>query len=299
MFLNSSSFNQPIGSWDVSSVTNMVDMFDNSGVSTENYDNILIGWSSQVLQSNVTFGAEALTYCSGADARQNLIDTYEWVIVDAGLSAPTTQASSAVFETETSSTLNLTSFLAPSGGADAYAIYINDTNSFTAPVDGDEPTGDLSWNDAGQQAIYVGISSSPNITVSDLDPGTQYFFQIYAYNDCSGTKSYETTGLNTTDTTAQVVLTILGLTGDDKVYDGTNAAAATSTETLVGVEPGDDVFLGGAPVFTFASANVGTGITMTTSGYTISGTDSGNYTLTQPTLSGDIKLLNQPPSIHI
>ena len=25
-----------------------------------------------------------------------------------------------------------------------------------------------------------------------------------------------------------------------------------------------------------------------TSGYTISGTDSGNYTLTQPTLSGDI-----------
>ena len=35
-------------------------------------------------------------------------------------------------------------------------------------------------------------------------------------------------------------------------------------------------------------ANVGTGITITTTGYTISGTDSGNYTLTQPTLSGDI-----------
>ncbi len=58
--------------------------------------------------------------------------------------------------------------------------------------------------------------------------------------------------------------------------------------TLNGVEAGDDVILGGSPVFTFASANVGTGITINTSGYTISGTDSGNYTLTQPTLSGDI-----------
>ena len=46
--------------------------------------------------------------------------------------------------------------------------------------------------------------------------------------------------------------------------------------------------MGGSPVFTFASPEVGTGITITTSGYTISGTDSGNYVLTQPILSGDI-----------
>jgi gliding motility-associated-like protein len=83
-------------------------------------------------------------------------------------------------------------------------------------------------------------------------------------------------------------LMIVGLTGDNKVYDGTTAATATGTATLSGIFGADDVILGGAPVFTFASANVGTGITMFTSGYTISGTDSGNYTLTQPTLSGDI-----------
>ncbi|WP_045372108.1 YDG domain-containing protein, partial [Jejuia pallidilutea] len=81
---------------------------------------------------------------------------------------------------------------------------------------------------------------------------------------------------------------ITGLTGDDKVYDDTAAASATGTAVLSGVETGDDVSLGGAPTFTFASANVGTGITVNTSGYTISGTDSGNYTLTQPTLSADI-----------
>ena len=83
-------------------------------------------------------------------------------------------------------------------------------------------------------------------------------------------------------------LTITGITGDNKVYDGTTAAAATGTAILSGIIGADDVILGGSPVFTFASANVGTGITMFTSGYAISGTDSGNYTLTQPTLSGDI-----------
>ena len=83
-------------------------------------------------------------------------------------------------------------------------------------------------------------------------------------------------------------LTITGITGSDKVYDDTTAATATGTFTLNGVAAGDDVFLGGSPVFTFASANVGTGITINTTGLTISGTDSANYTLTQPTLSGDI-----------
>ena len=203
-------------------------------------------------------------------------------------SAPTAQATSAVFGTETSSTLNITSFTAPVGGADGYSIFINDTNSFTAPIDGDEPTGDLSWNDAGQQPVYFGTSANPNITVSGLEPGTTYYYQVYAFNDCSFLETYETTGLSSSDTTALGELTITGIAGLNKVYNGTTAANAYGFSTLTGVLPGDDVILGGSPVFTFASANVGTGITITTSGYTISGTDPGNYTLTQPTLSGDI-----------
>jgi surface protein len=288
MFADTPLFNQDIGGWDVSELMYASFMFYNSGVSTDNYDNILIGWSSQQLQPYVFFDADGLTYCSGALARQNLIDTYGWVIFDGGLASPTTQATSAVFGTETSSTLNLTGFTAPEGGADGYVIYVNDTDSFTAPTDGDELTANLSWSGSGQQVVYFGTSASSNITVTDLDPVTEYFFQIYAYNDCSGTETYETTGLAASDTSSQGVLTISGLTGDNKVYDGTTDATASGTPVLSGIVSDDDVVLGGTPVFTFASAELGTDITIITTGFIITGADSGNYTLAQPTLSADI-----------
>ena len=202
--------------------------------------------------------------------------------------APSAQATFTVFGSETSSTLNLFSFIAPAGGADGYAIYLSDTNSFTTPVDGVEPTPDSSWNMTSQQAVYFGTSTSPNITVTDLDPATKYFFQVYAYKDCNGTETYENIGLNADDTTALGVLTISSISVNDKVYDGATAADVSGNATLLGLVSGDVVTLGGSPVFTFASANVGTGITVNTSGYTIEGTDAGKYILTQPTFSANI-----------
>jgi outer membrane protein OmpA-like peptidoglycan-associated protein len=48
------------------------------------------------------------------------------------------------------------------------------------------------------------------------------------------------------------------------------------------------VTLAGTPTFTFAQATVGTGIGITTTGYSLSGADASNYTLTLPTFTANI-----------
>ncbi|GAB1856251.1 hypothetical protein MHTCC0001_10860 [Flavobacteriaceae bacterium MHTCC 0001] len=103
-----------------------------------------------------------------------------------------------------------------------------------------------------------------------------------------GNSNYDITYTSEDLTINQKELTVTGLIGNNKVFDGTTAATVSGTESLVGVESGDDVSLDGSPTFTFVSASVGTNITINTTGYTITGSDSGNYTLTQPILSADI-----------
>jgi phosphotransferase system IIA component len=78
------------------------------------------------------------------------------------------------------------------------------------------------------------------------------------------------------------------LTGTSKVYNRSTAASASGTAALSGIVGSDTVSLTGTPTFTFASSNVGTGITITTTGYSLTGTNAGNYTLTQPSLTANI-----------
>jgi hypothetical protein len=91
----------------------------------------------------------------------------------------------------------------------------------------------------------------------------------------------------TADITAKG-LTVTGLTGDDKIYDGNTDATASGAAALDGVVAPDIVTLDGTPTFSFASAAAGDEITITTAGYALGGTDASNYALTQPTLGADI-----------
>ncbi len=87
------------------------------------------------------------------------------------------------------------------------------------------------------------------------------------------------------------MLTVTGITADDKPFDGTTAATLnTGGAMLVGLFNGDDTVIlnvAGA-VGTFASAGPGTDITVNITGLIISGTDSGDYTLEQPTTTATI-----------
>ena len=89
-------------------------------------------------------------------------------------------------------------------------------------------------------------------------------------------------------------LTVSGLTASNKVYDGNTDTTLTGIGSLVGVINGDVVSLDGTPVGAFVSSAIGSGITVNVTGYSISGAGSGNYTLTQPTLSADITSMPTP-----
>jgi gliding motility-associated-like protein len=84
MFSNATSFNVDLGGWVITDLRFAVNMFDNSGLSIENYDATLIGWSGQAVRSNVSLGAQNIFYCAAEGARENLITTFNWFISDGG-----------------------------------------------------------------------------------------------------------------------------------------------------------------------------------------------------------------------
>jgi surface protein len=59
-------------------------MLTGSGISRQNYDTTLIGWSGKPQTAGVLFDASSTVYCSGVSARQYLITNYGWTIADAG-----------------------------------------------------------------------------------------------------------------------------------------------------------------------------------------------------------------------
>ena len=92
MFANATAFNQNIGAWNIANATNMLSIFYNSGISTTNYDNILIAWNNAGYTNKNLGNAWPLTYCAGQAARTNMTNNKGWAITgDANVkpSAPT------------------------------------------------------------------------------------------------------------------------------------------------------------------------------------------------------------------
>ena len=138
---------------------------------------------------------------------------------------------------------------------------------------------------------YTGQKIQPEVTVNGYS--TADYDVTYENNIRVGTATatvrFKGNYTGTASKTFQITpmaLTVSGVAASNKVYDGTTAA--TITATLQGVADGDSVQLT-PPAADFDTKDAGTGkaVTIAAGGsFTISGADAGNYTLTQPTVSG-------------
>mgnify|MGYP004461076051 FL=1 len=139
--------------------------------------------------------------------------------------------------------------------------------------------------------IYTGQAIEPEVTVngySTADYGVTYADNIRV-GTATATVRFKGNYTGTASKTFQITpktLTVSGVAASNKVYDGTTTA--TITASLQGVAGGDSVQLT-TPAANFDTKDAGTGKAVTIaagSSFTISGADAGNYTLTQPTVSG-------------
>src|SRR5205823_1297238 len=153
-------------------------------------------------------------------------------------------------------------------------------------------------------AALVGVVSGDTVilntagttgTFSDKSVGTGKTVTVagLSISGLSASNYTLTQPTTTADITAKN-LTITGVTANNKVYDRTATATLSGTAALNGIVSGDTVTLNsGSVTASFGDKNVGTPKPVTVTGYTISGADAGNYTVSQPTgLAADITAKN-------
>ena len=142
-------------------------------------------------------------------------------------------------------------------------------------ISGDDLTASYTTAEFADAAVGNGKAVSVSgISVSGTDAGN------YSVN---------TEAASVADITG-ATLTVVGITAENKVYDGTTAATLIlEGATVDGVVSGDDVTVDASGVAgAFADAEVGTNKLVTVGGLTLIGADAGKYTLTQPTTTADI-----------
>ncbi len=216
-------------------------------------------FSSQNVGTAITVTAAGLTI-SGAQAGDYTLTqpTTTANITSAGLTVSGMTAANKVYDANTTASLN-------TANATLVGLYSGDTVSLNVSA----ASGTFASQYVGDH-ITVAVAG---LTIS----GTQA---------SDYTLTQPTTNANITPAT----LTVSGITAASKIYNGSTAAAInTSGATLVGVISGDTVDLNSdSAAGTFASQNVGNGITVNVAGLTISGAQASDYTLAPPTTTANI-----------
>ncbi len=171
-----------------------------------------------------------------------------------------------------------TTSVTPSVNPSTYGSGVSFTAVVTRTTGSGTPTGSVQFKIDGANfgsAVTLGAPATATTatavsgTISTLTAGSHTVDAVYAptgfFSASSGT---------VTQSVSQKALTI-SFTAGNKVYDATTTATIL-TRTLGGVVSPDVVTAGGGTA-TFADKNMGTGKTVSASGFTLSGAAAGNY----------------------
>ena len=130
----------------------------------------------------------------------------------------------------------------------------------------------------------VTVVGTPSANFTTKDAGTGKTVTVTGYTltglDADNYNPVQPTGLSANISKAN--LTVTGISANDKVYDATLTATLAGTPTAAALLT-DSVSVTGIPTASFADKNVSaSAIGVSVTGYTLSGTDAGNYEVVQP-----------------
>jgi hypothetical protein len=158
------------------------------------------------------------------------------------------------------------------------------------------PTAPVTYDGSGKAATatanpnvafeisYWDTTSTNSTTAAPVNAGT-YTAKVTVVDEVT----YAATPQYVTYTIAPKPVTVSNVSANNKEYDGnTSATLNTTGADIVGRVGIDDVNLAGTASGVFTDKNVGTNIPVTVTGFTLTGTAAGNYSLTQPIPEADI-----------
>jgi flagellar motor protein MotB len=152
------------------------------------------------------------------------------------------------------------------------------------------------------QATLVGVVSPDVVEISPNALRAEFATPVVDTNKPVTVTGLALTGIQSDNyvlqqpsMTANIVrreVSVTGFTVASREYNGTNAATAlvnTAGSSLTNTVQGDDVsVVTGAVIASFANKNVGANKAVTLAGFELSGVDSSNYRLRQPTATASI-----------
>ena len=162
--------------------------------------------------------------------------------------------------------------------------------------------GSASWNIAQSATGYnyiIGIgnggitnTSGGSVVIARREGAGSYATSATSYTSTPYQVYTSSSTFSTTNTSNDVFFAennipvyITGAAVSDKTYDGTTTAAISAAGTLTGVLSGDAVSFTASAAFPSKNVNAGVNIV---SNYTLTGTNAGAYSLSQPSITASI-----------